>query len=424
VYGDFAIQQSTTQTGSSYSPLLYINATGNVGIGTSSPSYLLSVQNASADTNTFVGQSSSTGMFTQWRYNATTANAYGEISTYGGNNPIYIQGQSGGGNTILNLLSGNVGIGTSSPSYSLDIVNSSSNQIKLGSSSTSNYVIGRNTGTGYLSFYGNQTGYTGYVFGGIDGEKMRLDASGNLGLGVTPSAWSGQTALQLSLGSVSSGSGELELQYNTYYNGGFKYVTSAGATQYSQNGSSHRWFTAPSGTAGNPISFTQALTLDNSGNLLVGTTSAGLTNTNSITIQPTYNTNGDIVINHASGSASGQNYIIFGYNASGIGSITQNGTTGVLYNISSDARLKTNIVDAPQGNIDQIKVRSFDWIADGSHQEYGMVAQELLEVAPYAVHQPQDPDEMMGVDYSKLVPMMIKEIQDLKKEIALLKAKQ
>jgi len=253
---------------------------------------------------------------------------------------------------------------------------------------------------------------------------MRLDASGNLGLGVTPSAWSGQTALQLSLGSVSSGSGELELQYNTYYNGGFKYVTSAGATQYSQNGSSHRWFTAPSGTAGNPISFTQALTLDNSGNLLVGTTSAGLTNTNSITIQPTYNTNGDIVINHASGSASGQNYIIFGYNASGIGSITQNGTTGVLYNISSDARLKTNIVDAPQGNIDQIKVRSFDWIADGSHQEYGMVAQELLEVAPYAVHQPQDPDEMMGVDYSKLVPMMIKEIQDLKKEIALLKAKQ
>ena len=59
-----------------------------------------------------------------------------------------------------------------------------------------------------------------------------------------------------------------------------------------------------------------------------------------------------------------------------------------------------------------------DRIADGSHQEHGMVAQELLEVAPYAVHQPTNPEEMMGVDYSKLVPMMIKEIQDLRARLA------
>ena len=52
-----------------------------------------------------------------------------------------------------------------------------------------------------------------------------------------------------------------------------------------------------------------------------------------------------------------------------------------------------------------------------------MVAQELLEVAPYAVHQPTNPDEMMGVDYSKLVPMMIKEIQDLRQRIATLENK-
>ena len=52
-----------------------------------------------------------------------------------------------------------------------------------------------------------------------------------------------------------------------------------------------------------------------------------------------------------------------------------------------------------------------------------MVAQELFEVAPYAVNKPENPDEMMGVDYSKLVPMMIKEIQDLKAEVNQLKAK-
>jgi len=52
-----------------------------------------------------------------------------------------------------------------------------------------------------------------------------------------------------------------------------------------------------------------------------------------------------------------------------------------------------------------------------------MVAQELVEVAPYAVHQPIDTNEMMAVDYSKLVPMMIKEIQDLKQRIATLENK-
>jgi hypothetical protein len=111
---------------------------------------------------------------------------------------------------------------------------------------------------------------------------------------------------------------------------------------------------------------------------------------------------------------TGALYAITFYNGNGlIGSITTSGSA-TSFNTSSDQRLKTNIIDAPSGNIDDIKVRSFDWIVDGSHQEYGMVAQELIEVAPYAVHQPQNPDEMMAVDYSKLVPMMIKEIQDLK----------
>ena len=97
------------------------------------------------------------------------------------------------------------------------------------------------------------------------------------------------------------------------------------------------------------------------------------------------------------------------------------GTTTTTYNTSSDQRLKENIVDAPAGNIDAIRVRSFDWKADGSHQTYGMVAQELVDVAPEAVTQGETEDDMWGVDYSKLVPMMIKEIQDLKAEVAALK---
>jgi len=89
-----------------------ITSTGDVGIGTSSPAYLFHVSNATADANTFVGQTSARGLFTQWRYNATAANAYGEISTFGGDNRLEIQSQLGGGNTIINRSSGNVLIGT------------------------------------------------------------------------------------------------------------------------------------------------------------------------------------------------------------------------------------------------------------------------------------------------------------------------
>jgi hypothetical protein len=118
---------------------------------------------------------------------------------------------------------------------------------------------------------------------------------------------------------------------------------------------------------------------------------------------------------------SGSSFILFA-NLSGtaIGSITQSGTSNVLYNTSSDARLKENIEDADDAAnlIDAIHVRKFDWKADGEHQRYGFIAQELLEVAPEAVSQPADPDATMGVDYSKLVPMLVKELQSLRARVA------
>ena len=105
------------------------------------------------------------------------------------------------------------------------------------------------------------------------------------------------------------------------------------------------------------------------------------------------------------------------------GTITVTGTT-TAYNTSSDRRLKSNIQDAASASskIDAMKVRQFDWTEDGKHQDYGMIAQELQSVEPLAVSGSEDSTDMMGVDYSKLVPMLIKEIQELRSRVATLEA--
>ena len=158
----------------------------------------------------------------------------------------------------------------------------------------------------------------------------------------------------------------------------------------------------------------EAMRIDSSGNLNVGFTS--------FSSMGSSNTGGRLSADGTTNAlARGSNgVVLYLYSGSGgAGNITVTGNTA-SYNESSDQRLKENIVEAPSSSddIDAIQVRSFDWKADGRHQKYGMVAQELNMVAPDAVTIPEDPDEMAGVDYSKLVPMLVKEIQSLRARVA------
>jgi len=157
------------------------------------------------------------------------------------------------------------------------------------------------------------------------------------------------------------------------------------------------------------------------GELIVGNTVVPSASSGGAAFDP--NTNGRAILKLGTTSTGNQGLAEF-FNPNGqVGGITTNGSA-TAYNTSSDQRLKENIADADGAGskIDSIQVRKFDWKADGSHQDYGMVAQELLEVAPEAVSAPEDPEEMMGVDYSKLVPMMLKEIQSLRARVAQLES--
>jgi len=163
----------------------------------------------------------------------------------------------------------NLGIGTSSPAYKLDV---SGPVIRLNNSDATADIFLTDSGTtnGFVRLRGESNALK-FITG--NGVSATLDASGNLGLGVTPSAWATYKAMQTGWSALAGYAGaDTAVFSNAFFDGSYKYIGNGFASQYRQINSTHQWFTAPSGTAGSAISFTQAMTLDASGNLLVGGT--------------------------------------------------------------------------------------------------------------------------------------------------------
>jgi hypothetical protein len=225
-------------------------------------------------------------------------------------------------------------------------------------------------------------------------KKMVVSDSGNIGFEISPND-AAQNYTRL-------------INYNR---------TSDVYTPVRYEGSTQTFFVGTAGT-------TRALDIDSSGNLLVGTTAFGTVGTSGFRANAdgrvinSSATDGVLTLGYNGANATGTIVAIY-RGASLGGSITTDGST-TSYNTSSDARLKDNVADADDAAnlIDALQVRKFDWKVNGKHQRYGFVAQELVEVAPEAVHQPEDQDQMMAVDYSKLVPMLVKEIQSLRARVA------
>jgi hypothetical protein len=136
-------------------------------------------------------------------------------------------------------------------------------------------------------WYIDNVGANGSLTIGRSGlDVLTFSNGGNLGLGVTPSAWNSPfKAMQIgsttALWDISSVTG---LSNNLYNDGTSRYLTSDFATIFQQWDGGFAWLQAPSGTAGNAISFTQAMTLTAAGNLVVGGTTAGTSLNTSLTV--------------------------------------------------------------------------------------------------------------------------------------------
>jgi predicted NUDIX family NTP pyrophosphohydrolase len=168
---------------------------------------------------------------------------------------------------------------------------------------------------------------------------------------------------------------------------------------------------------------------DASGNLLVGTANTGYTSSNSTYYTPS----GSYWINnHASGTAGGTRYIGFGLSTAELGSITQNSTTGVLYNTTSDYRLKTLIapVTGAGDRLDALNPVEYEWKSDGTRAR-GFFAHEFQSVYANSVSGQKDGvDEdgnpiyqSMQAGSSEVIADLVAEIKSLRARVAQLEAK-
>ena len=300
--------------------------------------------------------------------------------------------------------SGNIGVsGSSYPNITLTNISSSTTfpLIALQDLRTNahswNIEVGRSGNA--LSFRDNNASDGVY-------ERMRIDSSGNVGIGVTPSAWAndGYTkALNIGRhGSISSSivkqAANIEIGGNYYYTTPDyvdRYMESGwAANKYEQSATGHKWYVAPSGTAGSNISWTNAMTLDSNGKLVFGSNvfSARMSFTGD------YAAYGDTHITMRNNPSTNYGNIVF-QNAAGtqVGYI-QASNTGTAYVVSSDYRLKEDIKPM-LGSIErlmELKPCNFKWKETGTRVD-GFIAHELQEVVPEAALGVKD--EMMEEEY-------------------------
>jgi len=409
--------------GSTATEKMRIDGTG-VGIGTSSPSTNLHISGAANNTYLRIDDGTEflnlgvdgTGIF----YNSNTTHRFLTNS---------------GGTECLRILStGEVGIGTSSPSNTLTLSSGTNDGRQLKLYGTSNnalikfdnfdtaqeYSMGLN-GSAFIVYDDTNSAY-----------RLTLSSSGNFGIGTSSPAQKftvyGSDNNNLIMSSNSGGnSNTMRIQAND----AASYIVSSAAVPLIVD-----------------VQSAEAMRINSNGHLLVNTTTdygqfvveTNVAGSNPIgcyiystdTVVDAGNVLGRFSYESDATLANGSYFLQFNDAAGTIGSITSTASSSqVAFNTSSDERLKENIIDAGSqlDIIKQVQVREFDWKKNGNHQ-VGMIAQELNNVIPevVTVGGESEFENPWSIDYGKLTPHLIKAIQEqqvlieqLQAEVALLK---
>lgn len=180
----------------------------------------------------------------------------------------------------LATTSGNVGIGTTSPNIlswnKATTLNTATGNVayEVAINGSAQAYFAADASNVYLAAYANKP----LLIRTNNANVATFDTAGNLGLGVTPSAWSGVgAALQVGVSAAIIGNSASSSSFisNAYFDGtNYRYIGTGFAQRLALTSGTYAFQTAASGTAGNAITFTQAMTLDANGNLVLGTTSA------------------------------------------------------------------------------------------------------------------------------------------------------
>jgi hypothetical protein len=370
----------------------------------------------------------------------------------GSGNNISFQASSNNGSTYserMILTSTGLGIGTSSPAAKLDV---SGGSIRVNEDGVGTKILTLRSDYAGLGPAINVTTTDPLLFLTANTERARIDSSGNLLVGTTSSSTGIDTgATRMFVVAPNSNFGAALTTVGDNQGRGIRFTDQARAVQGALDaGNSKITFGSNSS---HPLTFitggTEKARIEDSGNLLVGTTSAfgklTVSDSSNPSNQSVYfeNTNGSLVqrvlsINATRNTTNGT-YKFFSCSISTVQEKFYVFDSGSAYNITgtygtiSDIKLKENVVDATPklDDVMQLQVRNFNFKATPEDKQIGFVAQELEQVFPAMVQETADRDEegnetgetTKQVKTTVLIPILVKAIQEQQAIIESLKAR-
>jgi len=430
---------------------LQIDSAGNVGIGTSSPNSRLTSASTDGSTGLSIhrtfsgnvsGETTIGGLDFTLTDTATSNQVVSRISPVGsagtgdafaGAMRFYTAGTNGSIAERMRIdSSGNVGIGTSSPTYKID--GGFANQTwgwYLNASYSSGMTY--NTTERSLSIHtksAENIDHIKFATGGSATERMRITSAGAMTMGTTTS----QTAVSgITLkNDVQSGYPTLLFLQNQPGTGG-----TMGADIHmgyaSDYGSILRFYGNPFNRRQGGFEFRRvtgsgtsdlSMRINEDGNVGIGDSS----NIARLMVESNFSSFTGVNIKNNHSVATGFFINFTNTNGTQAGGISHNGSTTVAYNTSSDHRLKENVVAMTDATtrLKQLQPKRFNFIADADTTVDGFIAHEVQEVVPEAITGTKDAVDddgnpvYQGIDQSKLVPLLVKTIQELESRIVAL----